>query len=235
MRRIMDWLVNRLLRYFLAGVFSILPVVVTVAVVIWVAGFLEQFVGPSAPLGRFLRTLGFRFSDDTTVAYIVGWALVLAIIFAVGVFVEAGARGFVQRTFDAVLSRVPLVGGIYGTSKQLVSMLDRKSDPQLTAMRPVFCYFGKDRGAGVLALLVSPEVFTIDGRQFQLIIVPSVPIPMSGGLLFVPVDSVRPTDISVESLMSIYVSMGVSAPQFLNMHEGPTAAAASTPPLSPKA
>ena len=151
MRRIMDWFVNRLLRYFLAGVFSILPVVVTVAIVIWVAGFLEQFVGPSAPLGRFLRILGFRFSDDTTVAYIVGWALVLAIIFAVGVFVEAGARGFVQRSFDAVLSRVPLVGGIYGTSKQLVSMLDRKSDPQLTAMRPVFCYFGKDRGAGVLA------------------------------------------------------------------------------------
>ena len=82
-------------------------------------------------------------------------------------------------------------------------------------MRPVFCYFGQDRGCGVLALLVSPEVFHIDGRDYLLVIVPSVPIPMSGGLLFVPTDSVRPTDITVESLMSIYVSMGVNAPQFL--------------------
>jgi uncharacterized membrane protein len=121
----------------------------------------------------------------------------------------------VQRAFDAMLSRLPLVGGIYGTSKQLVSMLDRKSDPQLTGMRPVFCYFGQDRACGVLALLVSPEVFHIDQRDYMLVIVPSVPLPMSGGLLFVPTDAVRAADISVESLMSIYVSMGTNAPQFL--------------------
>jgi uncharacterized membrane protein len=38
---------------------------------------------------------------------------------------------------------------------------------------------------------------------------------MTGGLLFVPVDSVRPVDMSVESLMSIYLSMGVTGPEFL--------------------
>jgi uncharacterized membrane protein len=215
MRTALGWLFNRVLRYFVAGVFAILPVVVTVAVVVWVARFVQQFVGSDALLGRMLGAVGFRFSSDTTIAYIVGWSVVLLVIMVVGVFVEAGARGFVQRTFDALLGRLPLVGGIYGTSKQLVAMLDRTSDKQLTGMRPVFCYFGKERGCGVLALLVSPEVFPIDGREFMLVIVPSVPIPMSGGLLFVPADSVRPADISVESLMSIYVSMGVNAPQFL--------------------
>ena len=215
MRFVFDWIVNRVLRYFVAGVFAILPVVVTVAVVIWVARFLEQFVGPSAPLGRLMGAVGFRFSSDTTVAYIIGWSLVLAVIMVVGVIVEAGARGMVQRTFDAVLSRLPLVGGIYGTSKHVVAMLDRKSDAQLTGMRPVFCHFGKETGCGVLALLVSPEVFHVEERDYLLVIVPSVPIPMSGGLLFVPTESVRPADITVESLMSIYVSMGVNAPQFL--------------------
>ncbi len=225
MRTVMDWFFRHVLRYFLAGAFAILPVVVTVAIVVWVAEFLRQFVGPEAPLGQLLRAVGFRFSSDTTVAYIAGWALVLAVIMVVGVMVEAGARGFVQRTFDAVLSRVPLVGGIYGTSKQLVAMLDRTGDPQLTSMRPVFCTFGKDQGASVLALLVSPEMFHINGRDYLIIIVPSVPIPMSGGLLFVPAESVRPADISVESLMSIYVSMGVNAPQFLTgaVAAGPTA------------
>ena len=171
--------------------------------------------GADAPLGRLLWTVGLRFSSDTTVAYIIGWSLVLVVILAVGVFVEAGARGVVQRSFDAVLNRVPLVGGIYGTSKQLVAMLDRTGDSQLTGMRPVFCHFGKDTGCGVLALLVSPEAFHINGRDYLIVIVPSVPIPMSGGLLFVPAEAVQSADISVESLMSIYVSMGVNAPQFL--------------------
>lgn len=215
MRFIFNWMVSRVLRYFVAGVFAILPMVVTVAVVIWVARFLQQFVGPDAPLGRLLGAVGFNFSSDTTMAYIIGWSLVLVVIMAVGLIVEAGARGFVQRTFDALLNRVPMVGGIYGTSKQLVAMLDRTGDAQLRGMRPVFCDFGREHGCGVLALLVSPEVFHIEERDYLLVIVPSVPIPMSGGLLFVPTESVRMADISVESLMSIYVSMGVNAPQFL--------------------
>lgn len=215
MGSVFNWLVHKVLRYFVAGVFAILPVVVTVAVVIWVAKFLQQFVGPDAPLGRLLGAVGFNFSSDTTMAYIIGWSLVLVVIMVVGVVVEAGARGFVQRTFDAILNRVPMVGGIYGTSKQLVAMLDRSGDAQLHGMRPVFCSFGQEHGAGVLALLVSAEVFRVEERDYLLVIVPSVPIPMSGGLLFVPSESVRPADISVESLMSIYVSMGVNAPQFL--------------------
>ena len=216
MRTVLDWIVHRLLRYFVAGVFAILPLVITVAVVIWVARFLEQFVGPGAPLGRLLGAVGFNFSSDTTIAYIVGWSLVLGVIFMVGVLVEAGARGMVQRTFDAMLNRVPLVGGIYGTTKQLVGMLDRKSGSQLTGMRPVYCYFGKERDTGLLALLVSPEVFPLEGRDYVQVIIPSAPIPWTGWLLFIPADQVRPADISVESLMSIYVSMGVNAPQFLN-------------------
>ncbi len=215
MRFVYNWLVTRVLRYFIAGVFAILPVVVTVAVVIWVARFLQQFVGPAAPLGRLLGAVGFNFSSDTTMAYVIGWSLVLLVIMVVGLIVEAGARGLVQRTFDALLNRVPMVGAIYGTSKQLVAMLDRTGDAQLRGMRPVFCNFGQQYGCGMLALLVSPEVFRVDDRDYLLVIVPSVPIPMSGGLLFVPTESVRPADISVESLMSIYVSMGVNAPQFL--------------------
>ncbi len=228
MRSLFDWILNRTLRYFVAGVFAILPVVVTVAVVIWVARFLQRFVGPEAPLGRLLGAVGFSVSSDTTIAYIAGWSLVLGVIFVVGVIVEAGARGFVQRTFDAMLSRVPLVGGIYGTSKQLVGMLDRTSDKQLTGMRPVFCYFGKQRDTGLLALLVSPDTFHLEGRDYLQVIVPSAPIPWTGCLLFIPAEAVRPADISVESLMSIYVSMGVNAPQILPS-TGPPAELASQP------
>jgi len=137
------------------------------------------------------------------------------VIMVVGMFVEAGARGFFQRLFDALLSRVPLVGGIYGTSKQVVGMLHKKEGDQLSGMRAVFCTFGQGPGCGVMALLVSPETFRIEEQDYLIVIVPTAPVPVGGGLLFVPRETVRPLDLTVESLMSLYISMGVTAPQFI--------------------
>ena len=79
----------------------------------------------------------------------------------------------------------------------------------------MLCFFGQEGGAGVLALLVSPQRFRLQGRDYQIVIVPTAPVPFGGALVFVPVESVRPTDMSVDGLMSIYVSMGVSAPKFM--------------------
>ena len=113
------------------------------------------------------------------------------------------------------MQRIPIIGSIYGTSKQLVTLFEKKDPEKIQGMKAVFCFFGEKTGAGLLALLVSPEQFCINGRNFHIVIVPTAPVPVGGGLFFVPVEMVQPTDVSVEGLMSIYVSMGVSAPQFL--------------------
>jgi uncharacterized membrane protein len=110
--------------------------------------------------------------------------------------------------------RIPLIGSIYGTSKQIVDMFDRKKGSELKGMSVVFCSFG-DGGPGVLALMPSPERFRIDGRDYNVVIIPTAPVPFGGGLLFMPVEMVRPSSISVDGLMSIYVSMGVTTAQFL--------------------
>lgn len=207
---------NRLARYFLAGAIAVLPLVVTIAIVIWVAGFLQRFVGPGTPVGRAVSNLGWQFSrEDKTLAYLIGWAVVLAAVFLLGVAVETGARRMLQTLTDAILNRVPVVGGIYNTSKQLVSMLDRQDEADLKGMSVVYCLFGGERGAGFLALLVSPQTYKINDRVYQIVIVPTAPVPFGGGLLFVPVECVLPADMSVDGLMSIYVSMGVTAPQFM--------------------
>jgi uncharacterized membrane protein len=216
----MQWLIDmtyrRAARCFLAGVIAILPLVITVAVVAWVGGFVSQFLGPNTVVGHALRNVGLRFAANDTAAYAIGAAMVLALIFLVGAAVEAGAKNLLQRLLDAVLQRIPIIGSVYGTSKQLVGIVDKKGDADLKGMRAVFCYFGGTSGAGVLALLVSPERFRLNGRDYHIVIVPTAPVPVGGGLLFVPADMVQPADVSVEGLMSIYVSMGVTAPQFLS-------------------
>jgi uncharacterized membrane protein len=209
--------VRRVVSCFLAGLLALLPLVITVAVVIWVAGFLGGLLGPQTVVGQQLSKLGMRFSAHSALAYLTGWLLVLGIVFLVGVLVEMGAKKFLGQLVDAVLHRIPLIGNIYGTSKQLVDMLGKKDEADLQGMSVVFCMFGRDTGVGLLALLVSPERFTINGRDHQVVIVPTAPVPFGGGLLFVPVDSVIPADMSVDGLMSIYVSMGVTAPQFMKV------------------
>jgi uncharacterized membrane protein len=208
---------KRLARYFLAGVFAILPLVITVAVVVWVTNFVGQFIGPGTNVGWLIERLGGRpkEGEQDWTAYGIGWVIVLAVIFVLGFFVEAGGKRLLQRIVDAIVQRIPLIGGIYGTSKQLVGMLDKKDEADLKGMSVVFCMFGSDNGAGLLALLVSPDKFQIAGRDFQIVIIPTAPVPVGGALLFVPADGLVPADLSVDALMSIYVSMGVTAPDFL--------------------
>ena len=206
---------QHLVRFFLAGILAVLPVVITVAIVAWVAGFVRQILGPGTLIGEGLTHLGLRFVTNDTVAYLIGGLLVLGCVLLLGVLVEAGAKNLVQRLLDVAMRRIPIINSIYGTSKQLVTLFEKKDPDKLQGMKAVFCFFGGKTGAGLLALLVSPEQFSINGRNYHIVIVPTAPVPVGGGLFFIPVEMVQPTDVSVEGLMSIYVSMGVSAPQFL--------------------
>jgi uncharacterized membrane protein len=203
------------LRIFLVGVAAVLPLVITMLVVIWVSGYLESMLGPNALLGDLLRRMGIRFVDNDTLAYLVGWLIVLGAIFGLGMLVELGARRLVYDRFDSFAEKIPVLGGIYGTARQLVGMMDTKGNPDFKTMQVVFCNFGGDGGAAFLALLPTPEVFRIGEIDYNAVLIPSAPVPVGGSLLFVPITSVRPADLSVDAFMSIYVSMGVTGPQFM--------------------
>ncbi len=213
-------LFKRLGTYFLAGVLAVLPLVITVGVVIWVAGFFHRMLGPDAVLGAGFQKLGIQFIEEKTIAYILGWGIVLAGVFALGVLLESGAKKFFQSKTDAMLKKIPIMGSIYGTARQLAEMLDTKADAELKKMSVVYCIFGQQTGAMFLALMPTPERFRIGEIDYHAILIPSAPVPFGGSLIFVPADSVHPADMTVDAFMSVYVSMGVSGPQFLPMSPG---------------
>lgn len=216
MKNAMTGVLKRLAACFLAGLLAVLPAVLTLGIVVWVAGFVHRLIGRGTVVGNGLKSLGLNFVANSTAAYVIGWAIVLVAIFGLGLFVQMGAKRFLQRLFDGLASRVPLVGSIYGTSKQLVAMFDRKNESEIKSMSVVWCFFGKEGAAGVLALMPTPERFRVNGREYNVVIIPTAPVPFGGALVFMPTESVRPADMSVDGLMSIYVSMGITAPQFLS-------------------
>ena len=202
---------RRIVTLFLAGLLTVMPLVLTVGIIIWVAGFLERFVGPQTFFGVALESVGMKYAENKTAAYAIGFLFVLGTIFVLGLIFELGAKRYFEKLIDAVVKRIPLVGSIYGTSRQLVEMFDRHDESEIQSMSAVFCTFGRDGGAGVLALMPSPEKICINGHDYHVVLIPTAPVPFGGGLVFMPAESVTAADISVDGLMSIYVSMGVTA------------------------
>ena len=73
------------IRTFVAGLVAVLPVVLTVAVIVWVGSMVDQFVGPYSTFGRLLTSIGLRVVDTKFVAYLIGVIVVLTAIYVLGV------------------------------------------------------------------------------------------------------------------------------------------------------
>lgn len=218
-------LIRRLVGFFVAGVLALLPIVITVAVVIWVVEYLQYLCGPETLVGKQLTTIGLRFGKDSAAPYFVGWFVVIVVVFAVGLVVELGAKKWLGRTVETLFKRIPLIGSIYSTSRQMIEMIGPNENEAMKGMAPVFCSFGNDRPSSVLALLVSPQRYQVLDREHLIVIIPTAPVPFGGAMMFVPVENVRPAGMSIDGLMSMYLSMGATAGQFIP----PAASANATP------
>jgi uncharacterized membrane protein len=204
---------NRVVGTFIAGLLVVLPIVLTIFLVVWAGSIIITFVGPNSVIGQMLITLGFGFSASTWVAYFFGVLIVSFCIYVLGVIVESRLQHSVHNIIGGVMQRIPLIGYIYDMAKRLIAIVERRDDGTFRGMRPVWCFFGGEGGAAVLALLPSPETVTLGDEPYHVVLVPSAPVPIGGALVYVPVKWVKPADIGIEGLMSIYVAMGVSPRQ----------------------
>ena len=202
-------------RIFLSGILVLLPLTVTVAVIGWVVSLLVTYAGPNSWFGRLLVSVGLRVNDDGLAPYAIGLLLVLGVIFLIGLLVEHEIGGWLGLAFDRLIRRIPVVSSIYDLSARFTSLVDKKGGGELKGMSPVWCFFGGDNGAAVLALLASPTPVKIGGQDYMGVLIPSAPVPVGGALIYVPAAWIKPADGGVENLMNVYVSMGVTPPKGL--------------------
>jgi len=133
--------------------------------------------------------------------------------------VEKGLQTGFTALINAIVRRIPIVSTIYETIHRFVDLVSKKDDNDMKSMQPVWCHFGGKGGAAALALLSSPEAVLVDGVPSLAVIIPTAPVPIGGGLLYVPKDWVSPADVGMDALTSLYVSMGVTSPQYLKKAE----------------
>lgn len=208
---------TRISRIFLTGVLAALPLAATIAIFVWAVGLLIRWLGPGSAVGSAMTRIGFGVTGSELVGYAIGVALVAALIFGLGLLVEAGLQRGLARGVDAVMKRIPLVRSVYDLARRLAGLVQaqREGGNGLHAMSAVWCHFGGPGGAAALALLGSADAVAIGGKPYLAVLIPTSPVPIGGGLIYVPESWVTPADVGVEAVTSIYVSMGVTSSQYL--------------------
>ena len=204
---------RQLTRTFVTGLLAALPLFVTAAVFIWLGRLLYAWLGPSSLVGKVFVSLGIGLSGSVMLGYALGAFIIVLGVFALGLLVEAELQRGLARLVNAVVRRIPLVRNVYDLIRRFVDMLSQGEEEGLKTMSPVWCRFGD--GVKVLALLSAPEPVEIDGQRYLAVLVPTAPVPVGGGLLYVREDWVTPADVGMDGLTSIYVSMGVTSSQVL--------------------
>jgi uncharacterized membrane protein len=209
------------LRIFVTGALAALPLVATVAIFWWAVSLLLRWVGPNSRIGGLLKSIGLGVTGSEIVGYLIGIAIVAALLFGLGLLVESRLQRGLAVALNSLVQRIPVVRNVYDLMKKFTDLLKDRDEEGLRSMSPVWCHFGGPGGAAALGLLSTPTPVDMNGQPYLAVLVPTAPVPVGGGLLYVPQSWVTPADIGVEALTSIYVSMGVTSPQHLPVSSAP--------------
>ena len=206
---------GRLLQIFVTGLLAALPLAATVAIFVWGAQLLYAWLGPGSLFGGLLVSIGLSVGGTEVAGYAIGVLILVVAIFLLGLLVRTRARGILAALLEGVVQRIPLVRSVYDLVKKFVDLFAQRKDEGLQSMSAVWLTFGEPGNAAVLGLLSSPDPVRLHERDYLAVLVPTAPVPVGGGLIYVPAEWVTPADIGVEALTSIYVSMGITTGQHL--------------------
>ncbi len=189
-------------RYFLAGLLVIIPIWGTILVL------KTLFVTVDGILGDML-------AEAVTGDYYVpglGILTLVLLIFATGIFAANFIGGQIVKHWEELLTRVPIVRGIYSTLKSMMDILSFKEREKYNKV--VMIQFPKN-GHYCFAFVTGAtrsEAQELSSDPLVHVYVPTSPNPTSGYFLLVPEHEVVPVDLSVEEAMKLIVSGGLYSP-----------------------
>lgn len=194
-------------RYFLTGLAIVLPTFLTLYVLWFLWGLIEALLAP------FTQPLLRPFLARETVPVLVTALSALvaaALVWAIGFTGAAFSRRLFERA-EAAFSRVPLVGGIQRTVKQVIRLFlatdgSFKQVALIEYPRP---------GLYCICFITSPERWRLPGqaeRRAVPVFIPTTPNPTSGFFLLVPEEAVIALDLSVDEAIKAIISGGLIAP-----------------------
>lgn len=206
----LDRVERHIKRRLFEGFIVLVPLLVTFLVLRVVIDYVDRiFIGDEG--GLLTRWLG----EDTPLNFPgIGFLFAIVLLYLIGVLVSGKAGQRAVSWQNAVLTRVPVVKGIYGLAKQAA---DAMSSPMGSEYRRVVFVEWPRPGFLALGFVTSNSRHPLDPNSETLLVVyiPTVPNPTSGNLAFIRESEVIETNITMEEAMKIVFSGGTVLPDGL--------------------
>lgn len=187
---------NHLRGTFIAGLFVVIPVGITIFILKFLFNFTDGI------LGSYLDDLFSLITHQEL--HIPGLGIITGavVIYLAGLLATNVLGNQLLKLGDELMSRIPLVKSIYSSSKQLTKVF---REGKTSYRRAVFVEWPRP---GVKAVgFVTAEVER-DGQRLVVVYVPTMPNPTSGFALFFREDEVSESGMTVEEAVKFVVSGG---------------------------
>ncbi|MCL9813049.1 DUF502 domain-containing protein [Natranaeroarchaeum aerophilus] len=186
-------------RDFGSGLVVLVPIIVTLWVVIWLAGFIAGLPFVAAIDADLLATVGLGWLPTDLVRVVVTLFVFVLLVFAVGYLMRTALGGFAESALDDLVNRLPGLRVVYNASKmaaetalggtdalQTPVKIEPWDDMRLTAFKT-----GKQ---------------TSDGRE--ILFMPTAPNITTGFVVEVKSEDIKEVDERVEEALTRLLSAG---------------------------
>ncbi len=181
---------------FITGLFVVVPLGITIFILKFLFNLADGI------LGTYLDSLLSVFLDNPYHIPGLGMLTGAIVIYFSGVLATNVMGTRIIRWWDQLLSKIPLVKSIYGSSKQLTQVF---KEGKSSYRRAVFVEWPRP---GVRAVgFVTAEVER-QGEKLVVVYVPTMPNPTSGFALFFKENEVHDCGMTVEDAVKFVVSGG---------------------------
>lgn len=197
--------------YFLTGLLVLVPLAITLWVLGLVIGTMDQTLLLLPEGWQPERLFGLRIPG-------LGAILTLAFILVVGLLTHNFIGQKLLQWWEALLRRIPIVGSLYGSVKQVSDTLLSSNG---NAFRKALLVQYPRAGSWTIAFLTGVPGGDVTNHlrgDYVSVYVPTTPNPTSGFFLMMPRSEVVELDMSVDAALKYIVSMGVVAPTPNTVH-----------------
>jgi uncharacterized membrane protein len=193
---------NRIGKFFLSGLLTVLPAVATAAVLIWLAASAERVAGYGLrlilPNGSYIPGMGV--------------AVGLVAVFLVGLFMNFWIVRWVFEWAESLLFRLPLVRSVYGAFRELLQFVSRPEDARRRGRQVVMVEIG-ETGLECMGFVTRDDFRELPpgvGSEDRVAVYLPMSYQIGGHTVMVPRSRVRAVDMGLDQAMRFALTAGMS-------------------------
>ena len=191
---------RRILRTFLSGLAVVLPIVITIAVVLWLVSSAEKMLG---------MMMHWVLPDGSRLPRGAGFSAAIGLILFIGVLMEAYYFRRLMNWLEEILNRIPLVKTIYGAVRDLMSLFSKAGTRKFSKVVMVKFPGIEARLVGFVTIEDFAGLAIAPGRDEVAVYLP-MSYTIGGYTVFLPRSCLTPLDMSLEDAMRFVVTAGMS-------------------------